>query len=203
MEVRIKAYRIEELKPAVRSIVINQYHNAHSDNWDAYATERNKSFKNICDMLGFQLLNYGGGYGVGVEAFNPESVIGASRVIAYITNHATLKKAMWCMDKKKNAFYENHADALAKNRYTEWLPTGYTADYCLHEAFDKFIAWVREYHKQDTCDLKDFMYMLESSFNNELNSDYEYYNSDESALEALEEEWFAEDGTNITALVEN
>ena len=207
MEVKaIKAFRIEELQPSVKSSIINKYHNEHYWDWDVYANERNKSFQNICDMLGFQLFSYDNdddkGYGVGVEAFDPEEVKGASRVIAYINNHVAFKKAMWCMDAKKNAFYEAHADALAKIRYTDWLPTGYTADYCLHEAYDKFIEWVREYHKTNTCTLQDFMYVLEDAFNHELNNDYDYYNSDDYAIKAMDDDWFTEDGKNITALVE-
>lgn len=205
MEVKaIKAFRIEELQPSVKNSVINKYHNEHYWNWDVYANERNKSFQNICDMLGFQLFSYDDdcAYGVGVEAFDPKEVKGASRVVAYINNHVAFKKAMWCMNAKKNAFYEGHADALAKSRYADWLPTGYTADYCLHEAYDKFIEWVREYHKTNTCTLQDFMYVLEGAFNHELNKDYDYYNSDDYAINALEDDWFAEDGTNITYLIE-
>lgn len=203
MEKRIiNAYRIEELQPSIKNSVINKYHNAHYWDWDVYANERNKSFQNICEMLGFQLFNYDKGYGVGVERFNPKEVKGASRVIAYINNHVAFKKAMWCMDAKKNTFYEAHAETLAKNRYADWLPTGYTADYCLHEAYDNFIKWVREHHKTKTCTLQDFMYRLEDSFNHELNTDYDYYNSDDYAINALEDDWFAEDGTNITNLIE-
>ena len=198
----IKAYRIEELQPSVKNSVINKYHNEHYWDWDLYGNERNKSFQNICEMLEFQLFNYDGGYGVGVEAFNPEEVKGASRVVAYINNHVALKKAMWCMDAKKNSFYEAHADALAKSRYADWLPTGYTADYCLHEAYDKFIEWAKQFHKVDICTLQDFMQFLEDAFNHELNNDYDYYNSDNYVLEALEGDWFAEDGTNITYLIE-
>lgn len=197
MEVKaIKAFRIEELQPSVKNSVINKYLNEHY--WDVYANERNKSFQNICDMLGFQLFSYG----VGVEAFDPEAVKGASRVIAYINNHVAFKKAMWCMDAKKNAFYEVHADALAKSRYADWFPTGYTADYCLHEAYDNFIAWVRKYHKTNTCTLQDFMYVLEGAFNHELNNDYDYYNSDDYAIKAMDDDWFTEDGKNITTLIE-
>ena len=201
MEKRIiNAYRINELPGKVRTKIIQNY--ISENDWDNWYPERNKSFMAICDLLELQLFDYDGGYGVGVERFNPEEVKGASRVIAYINNHVAFKKAMWCMDAKKNAFYEAHADALAKIRYTDWLPTGYTADYCLHEAYDKFIEWVREYHKTNTCTLQDFMYVLEDAFNHELNNDYDYYNSDDYAINALEGDWFAEDGTNITGLVE-
>lgn len=203
MEKRIiNAYRIEELKTSVKNSVINKYHNEHYWDWDLYSSERNKSFQNICEMLGFQLFNYDGGYGVGVEAFEPEEVKGASRVVAYINNHVTLKKAMYCMDAKKNTFYKAHANALAKSRYADWLPTGYTADYCLHEAYNKFIEWLKEFNKANICTLQDFMQFLEDAFNHELNNDYDYYNSDDYALAALDGDWFAEDGTNITYLIE-
>lgn len=200
----IKAFRIEELQPSVKNSVINKYHNEHYWDWDVYANERNKSFQNICDMFGFQLFSYDddGIYGVGVEAFDPEEIKGASRVVAYINNHVAFKKAIWCMDAKKNAFYEAHADALAKSRYADWLPTGYTADYCLHEAYDNFIAWVRKYHKTNTCTLQDFMYVLEGAFNHELNNDKDYYSSDDYAIKAMDDDWFTEDGKNITALIE-
>ena len=172
MEVKaIKAYRIEELQPSVKNSVINRYHNEHYWDWDVYANERNKSFMAICDLLGFQLFNYGDDYGVGGEAFEPEEVKGASRVVAYINNHVAFKKAILCMDAKKNAFYEAHADALAKSRYADWMPTGYTSDYCLHEAYDNFIEWVKEFHKADTCTLQDFVQFLEGAFNHELTND--------------------------------
>ena len=206
MEKRIiNAYRIEELKTSIKNSVINKYHNEHYWDWDVYVNERNKSFQNICDMLGFQLFSYNDdkSYGVGVEAFDADEIKGASRVIAYVVNRFPLKKAMWSVDEKKNAFYEAHADALAKSRYADWLPTGYTADYCLHEAYAKFIEWLKEFNKADICTLQDFMEFLEDAFNHELNNDYNYYNSDNYALEALEDDWFAEDGTNITGLVKD
>lgn len=177
----IKAYRIEELQTSVKNSVINKYHNAHYWNWDLYSSERNKSFMAICDAFGFQLFDYDGGYGVGCEPFDAEEVKGIRRVVAYINNHA---------------------DALAKSRYADWMSTGYTADYCAQEAYQHFIEWVKKYHNEDTCNLQDFMYMLEDAFNHELNNDYDYYNSDDYAINALEDDWFAEDGTNITYLIE-
>lgn len=93
MEIKaIKAYRIEELQPNVKNSVINKYHNEHAWNWDLYSSERNKSFMAICNLLGFQLFDYDGGYGVGVEGFDTDEVKGASRVIAYVVNRFPLKK---------------------------------------------------------------------------------------------------------------
>ena len=70
----IKAYRIEELQPSVKNSIINKYHNEHYWDWDLYSGERNKSFQNICELLGLQLFNYDGGYVVGVEAFNADEI---------------------------------------------------------------------------------------------------------------------------------
>ena len=65
MEVKaIKAYRIEELQTSVKNSVINKYHNEHYWNWDLYGNERNKSFRTICDIFGFQLFDYDDSYGV-------------------------------------------------------------------------------------------------------------------------------------------
>lgn len=204
MEVKaIKAFRIEELQPSVKNSVINKYHNEHYWDWDVYANERNKSFQSICDILEFQLFSYDndGTYGVGVEAFEPEEVKGASRVVAYINNRYHFKRPMFSIIDKKDAFYKAHAKSLALTRYADWMPTGYTSDYCCKEAYERFIEWVKEFHKSDTCTLQDFMHFLEDAFNKELNNDLEYYNSDDYAINALEGDWFAEDGTNITALV--
>lgn len=197
----IKAYRIEELLPNVKNSVINKYHNEHYWDWDVYANERNKSFRTICDIFGFQLFDYDG-YGVGCEHFDAEEVKGIRRVVAYINNHYTFKRPMFSVISKKEKFYKNHADALALMRYADWMPTGYTSDYCCKEAYESFIEWVKEFHKSDTCTLKDFMHFLEDAFNKELNNDLEYYNSDDYALIALKDDWFAEDGTNITYLIE-
>lgn len=203
MEKRIiNAYRIEELQPSVKNSVINKYHNEHYWNWDLYSSERNKSFRVICDILGFQLFNYDDSYGVGCEPFDAEEVKGIRRVVAYINNHYTFKRPMFSVIDKKDAFYKAHTNSLALTRYADWMPTGYTSDYCCKEAYDKFIEWVKEFHKADTCTLQDFMQFLEDAFNHELNNDYDYYNSDDYALVALDADWFAEDGTNITALVE-
>ena len=106
MEKRIiKAYRIEELKTNVKNSVINRYHNEHYWDWDVYANERNKSFMAICDLLGFQLFDDDGGYGVGVKTFDADEIKGASRVIAYVVNRFPMKKAMWSVDEKKTEFY--------------------------------------------------------------------------------------------------
>lgn len=203
MEVKaIKAYRIEELQPGVKNSVINKYHNEHYWNWDLYGNERNKSFRTICDIFGFQLFDYDGSYGVDCEPFDAEEVKGIRRVVAYINNHYTFKRPMFSIIDKKDTFYKEHANSLALSRYADWMPTGYTSDYCCKEAYERFIEWVKEFHKVDTCTLQDFMHFLEDAFNHELNNDYDFYNSDESALEALEDDWFAEDGTNITCLIE-
>ena len=204
MEVKaIKAFRIEELQPSVKNSVINKYHNEHYWDWDVYANERNKSFQNICNMLGFQLFDYDGNYGVGCEPFDAKDMVGISRVVAYINNHYDFKRPMFSVIDKKDAFYKAHADALALTRYADYLPTGYTSDYCAQEAYRDFIEWIKKYHKEATCTLQDFMQFLESAFNKELNTDYEYYNSDDYAIKALEDDWFTEDGTNITAVVED
>lgn len=198
----IKAYRIEELNPKAKERALNEYHSANYFDWDLFSMERNKSFTSICDAFGFQLFDYDGGYGVGCEPFDPEEVKGASRVIAYINNHYDFKRPMFSIIDKKDAFYKVHADGLAKSRYADYLPTGYTSDYCCKEAYEHFLEWVRKYHNEDTCTLQDFMHFLEGAFNQELNSDYDYYNSDAYALDAMSDLWFAEDGTNITAIVD-
>lgn len=203
MEKRIiNAYRINELQPSVKSSVINKYHNEHYWDWDLYSNERNKSFRTICDLFGFQLFDYDG-YGIGCEPFDAEEVKGISRVVAYINNHYTFKRPMFSVIDKKDAFYKAYENSLALTRYADWMPTGYTSDYCCKEAYERFIEWVKEFHKADTCTLQDFMQFLEDAFNHELNKDYDYYNSDDYAISALEDDWFAEDGTNITYLIED
>lgn len=202
MEKRIiNAYRINELPGKVREHIIQKY--LYENDWDNWYHERNKSFMAICDLLNFQLFDYDGGYGVGVERFNPEEVKGASRVIAYIVNRFPLKKAMYSVDEKKNAFYKVHSDSLALNRYTLWMPTGYVADFALKNAFDAFVKWIRDFHKEDTCTLANFCYFLEDAFNEELNHDYKYETSDDFVINMLSDDWFAEDGTNITGLVDD
>lgn len=204
MEIKaIKAFRIEELQPSVKNSVINKYHNEHYWDKDLYCNERNKSFRTICDIFDFQLFDYDDSYGVGCEPFDAEEVKGIHRVVAYINNHYTFKRPMFSVIDKKDAFYKAHAKSLALTRYADWMPTGYTSDYCCKEAYERFIEWVKEFHKSDSCTLQDFMHFLEGAFNKELNNDLEYYKSDDYAINALEDDWFAEDGTNITALVNN
>ena len=202
MEIKaIKAYRIEELPGKVREHIIQKY--LYENDWDNWYNERNKSFMAICELLEFQLFSYDDkGYGVGVEAFNADEVKGASRVIAYIVNRFPLKKAMYSVDEKKNEFYKVHSDSLALNRYTLWMPTGYVADFALKNAFDAFVKWVRKFHTKDTCTLANFCHFLEDAFNEELNHDYKYETSDDFVIEMLSDDWFAEDGTNITYLIE-
>ena len=201
MEKRIiNAYRIEELPGKVREHIIQKY--LDENDWDNWHHERNKSFMAICDLLEFQLFDYDGSYGVGVERFNPEEVKGASRVIAYVVNRFPLKKAMYSVDKKKNEFYKVHSDSLALNRYTLWMPTGYVADFALQNAVDNFVAWVHKFHTKDTCTLTDFCKFLEGAFNEILNDEYVIETSDDFVMKMLSDDWFAEDGTNITALVE-
>ena len=200
-EKSIRAFRIEELPGKVREHIIQKY--LYENDWDNWYHERNKSFMAICDLLGFQLFDYDGGYGVGVERFDPEEVKGASRVIAYIVNRFPLKKAMYSIDEKKNKFYKVHSDSLALNRYTLWMPTGYVADFALQNAVDNFVAWIYKFHTKDTCTLTDFCKFLEGAFNEELNHDYEYETSDDFVIKMLSDDWFAEDGTNITGLVED
>ena len=203
MEVKqIKAYRIEELTPKAKEHALNEHHNANYFDWNLFSMERNKSFMAICDAFGFQLFDYDGSYGVGCEPFDAEEVKGIRRVVAYINNHYDFKRPMFSVINKKKAFYKAHADALAKNRYADYLPTGYTSDYCAQEAYERFIEWVKKHHNEVTCTLQDFMYFLEEAFNHELNNDYDYYNSDAYAEDSMGDEWFAEDGTNITALIE-
>lgn len=196
----IKAYRIEELPGKIQQNIIEDYLYTHD--WDNWKHERNKSFCAICDLLGFQLFSYDddGGYGVGVEAVE---VKGASRVIAYVTNRFPLKKVAWNVDDKKNSFYKTHSDALALNRYTVWMPTGYVADFCYMDAFEAFVKWVRKFHTQDTCTIEDFCRFLEGAFNEFLNDEYNSQTSDEFIMEQLSEDWFTADGTNITALIED
>ena len=202
MEKRIiNAYRINELPGKVREHIIQKY--LYENDWDNWYHERNKSFMAICDLLEFQLFDYDGGYGVGVERFNPEEVKGASRVIAYIVNRFPLKKAMYSVDGKKNEFYKVHSDSLALNRYTLWMPTGYVADFALQNAVDNFVAWVKEFHTKDTCTLTDFCKFLEGAFNEILNDEYASETSDIFVMGMLSDDWFAEDGTNITGLVED
>ena len=204
MEVKaIKAYRIEELKTSVKNSVINKYHNEHYWNCDLYGNERNTSFRAICDIFSFQLFNYDDSYVVGCETFDANEVKGIRRVVAYINNHYPFKRPIFSVIDKKDAFYKAHTNSLALSRYADWMPTGYTSDYCCKEAYEHFIEWVKEFHKVNTCTLQDFMNFLENSFNEELKHDYDYYNSDAYVLEALEDDWFAEDGTNITGLVED
>lgn len=195
----IKAYRIGELPGNIRTQIIQNYIDTHD--WDVWKHERNKSFCAICDLLGFQLFSYDddGGYGVGVEAVE---IKGASRVIAYVTNRFPLKKVMWVADDKKRSFYKEHSDALALNRYTLWMPTGYVADFCLHNALDNFVSWVRKYHTADICTIEDFCRFLEGAFNEELNDEYRCQTSDEFAMDMLSDLWFNLEGANITALIE-
>ena len=202
-EKSIRAYRIEELSGKVREHIIQKY--LYENDWDNWYPERNKSFITICEMLEFQLFSYDDdkGYGVGVERFNPEEVKGVSRVVAYVVNRFPLKKAMWSVDEKKTEFYKAHSDALALNRYTLWMPTGYVADFALQNAVDNFVSWVRKSHTKDTCTLTNFCKFLEGAFNEELNHDYEYETSDDFVMKMLSDDWFAEDGTNITGLVED
>ena len=202
MEVKaIKAYRIEELPGKVREHIIQKY--LYENDWDNWYHERNKSFMAICDLLGFQLFDYNGSYGVGVEVFDTDEVKGASRVIAYVVNRFPIKKAMWSVDEKKNEFYKGHSDALALNRYTLWMPTGYVADFALQNAVDNFVSWIRKFHTKDTCTLTDFCKFLEGAFNEILNDEYASETSDEFVMGMLSDDWFAEDGTNITGLVDD
>lgn len=201
MEKRIiNAYRINELPGKVRTKIIQNY--LYENDWDNWYNERNKSFMAICDLLNFQLFDYDGGYGVGVEAFDTDEVKGASRVIAYVVNRFPLKKAMWSVDEKKNEFYKVHSDALALNRYTLWMPTGYVADFALQNAVDNFVSWLRKFHTKDTCTLTNFCKILEDAFNEILNDEYTSQTSDEFVMGMLSEDWFTADGTNITALIE-
>ena len=200
-EKSIRAFRIEELPGKVREHIIQKY--LYENDWANWYHERNKSFMAICDLLGFQLFDYDGGYGVGVERFDPEEVKGASRVIAYIVNRFPLKKAMYSIDETKNKFYKVQSDSLALNRYTLWMPTGYVADFALQNAVDNLVAWIYKFHTKGTCTLTDVCKFLEGAFNEELNHDYEYETSDDFVIKMLSDDWFAEDGTNITGLVED
>ena len=198
----IKAYRINELPGKVRTNIIQNY--LYENDWDNWKHERNKSFMAICDLLGFQLFSYDddNGYGVGVETFDTDKVKGASRVIAYVVNRFPLKKAMYSVDEYKTQFYKEHSDALALNRYTLWMPTGYVADFALQNAVDNFVSWVCKFHTKDTCTLTDFCKFLEGAFNEELNDEYAVETSDKFVMEMLSEDWFTADGANITALVD-
>lgn len=109
---------------------------------------------------------------------------------------------MWVADDKKNSFYKEHSEALALNRYTLWMPTGYVADFALQNAVDNFVSWVRRFHTEDTCTLTDFCKFLEGAFNEILNDEYTNETSDAFVMEMLSEDWFTADGANITALVE-
>lgn len=200
MEIKtIKAYRIEDLPGKVQTKIIEDY--LYTTDWDNWKHERNKSFCAICDLLGFQLFSYGdGGYSVGVEAVE---VKGASRVIAYVLNRFPLKKVAWNVDEKKNSFYKAHSAALALNRYTVWMPTGYVADFCYMDAFEAFVKWVSKFKTADTCTIEDFCRFLEGAFNEFLNSEYNSQTSDEFIMEQLSEDWFTADGTNISALIDD
>ena len=200
-EKSIRAYRIEELPGKVREHIIQKY--LYENDWDNWYHERNKSFMAICDLLGFQLFDYDGSYGVGVEVFDTDEVKGASRVIAYVANHFPLKKVMWSVDEKKTEFYKVNSDAIALNRYTFRMPTGYVADFALQNAVDNFVTWVRKFHTKDTCTLTDFCKFLEEAFNEILNDEYASETSDVFVMGMLSDDWFAEDGTNITGLVED
>lgn len=202
METRkIKCYRLEELKGSAQTRVIGRFH-AENIYWDTWENERHNSFDAICDCMCMNWsVDYDGEYSVclGVDYYDAEDMQGASRVIAHIVNHWDFKVPKYVADEKKQQWYRKHEDSLAKNRYEDWMPTGYTSDYCLKEAYDAFVEMAR---KNKDVTLQDFCDCLADVFNKEYERDYDWKHSDAYVMEMCADSWYAEDGTDITHLVD-
>lgn len=93
--------------------------------------------------------------------------------------------------------------AVATNKMEDNLPTGYCADYVIHETYKEFVNAAKEIKQKNKKEilntyftLEDFLERLIRNFEKERNKDREYQES----LEHLEENvyqdtWFLEDGT--------
>lgn len=198
MEIKIiKCYRLEELEAEVQSDVINNF-NESNYYWDVWKYERNKSFNAICECLDMTWQDSEGNYYV-YPAYEVRQMQGAGRVIAYIMNHWNFKTVMYTPSIKKRRWYKAHETSLAKNRYEDWLPTGYSADYCLKEAFDSFVGKAKRNKKVS---LLMFCECLAEAFTKEYQNDYEWFHSDAYVLEKCADNWYTEDGIEVTHLID-
>ena len=104
------------------------------------------------------------------------------RAVAYINNRFDFKKIPWTYPTKKPFVVGRDVPlkpvgvALAKNVYDDNLPTGYCSDYVTHESYKKFIEYGR---KHKSAKLSDFFDILACGLRDEIESEYDFMQSDE------------------------
>lgn len=114
-----------------------------------------------------------------------------ARAVAYINNNFDFKVLESA--REYSGKIRRIGCALAKNRYTDNLLTGYCSDYVTHESYKKFIEYGRKYKNAK---LSDFFDILARGLRDEIESEYDYMQTDEyidDILTANEYE-FMEDG---------
>lgn len=203
--VTIPYYIIDELPEDVQRRLIQQAidNNVYEDDWER---EREKSFSNICEILGLLWGRYNGQWGdstnIWVELKSDyiydKDIKGARRVIAYIVNRWHFKTAAYTDNSKLKALRKKWT--LAKSHMEDNIPTGYCADYCCMEAYSDFLELARK--SPDTVTLEDFCKLLANHFMSEEAAAYEQATSDEHAKEVLlADHYYTWEGQDITALV--
>lgn len=96
------------------------------------------------------------------------------RAVAYINNNFDFKVLKSARDYSGSV--RRVGCALAKKCYTDNFLTGYCADYVIHESYKKFVEFGRKY---PGATLSDFFDILARGLRDEIESDYDYMQTDE------------------------
>lgn len=188
-----ETYSYEELTQKAKEKAHNDFRYNQEYFW---LDEINESIKAIADLLDITLYvkdiycnTFRGVYDYPCDL---EDLRGA-RAVAWINNHVDFKEPAYKLRSHKG-YKKGMMHALPLSLMEDIMPTGYWADYILHEAYKHFIERLRKYPELK---LTEFFELLADAAAKEFQTETDYQDSEEFFAEHCEanEYTFLADGT--------